>query len=93
MRQVERDHLDIREGVAQRGDPRRARAIAVADEQRVVVEPDGVAAFDGGGRRHLRGDRDARGLEARADAPGSPRRPSLPGRRSAAPPSPTSTGS
>ena len=40
----------------------------MADEQRVVVEPDGVAALDGRGRGHPRGDRDARGLEARADA-------------------------
>ena len=40
--------------VAQRRDRGRVRAVAVPDEQRLVVEPDRVAALDGGGRGRSR---------------------------------------
>ena len=51
----------------------------MADEQRVVIEPDGVAALDRRRRRHPRGDRDAGRLEARADAVGLAEPPFLAG--------------
>ena len=67
------------ERLAESRDPGRAGAVAVADEQRVVVEPDGVAALDRGRRRHPRGDRNAGRLEARADAVGLAEPPFLAG--------------
>ena len=79
VRQVEGDHLGVRERLTERGDSRRAGAVAVADEQRVVVEPDGVAALDRGRRRHPRCHRDASSLEARADAVGLAEPPFLAG--------------
>ena len=50
VRQVERRSRRRRETRRQRGDPGHARAIAVTDEQRLVVEPERVAALDAGRR-------------------------------------------
>ena len=68
VRQVEGDHLGVRECLPESRDPGGAGAVAVADEQRVVIEPHGVAALDRRRRRHPRGNRNAGVLEARADA-------------------------
>ena len=48
--------------------PAVARAVAVPDEERVVVEPDRVSSLDSRGSVHPRGDRDPSRLEALADA-------------------------
>ena len=70
VRKVERDHLDTRERLAERADPLGTGAIAVADEQGVVVEPDRVASFGGRGRTHPRRNGHAGGFERRGDGIG-----------------------
>ncbi len=62
VRQVEGDHLDVRESPPQRLDPGVVRPVAAPDKERALVEPERVAAL--GERRSLepRGDRDARPL-------------------------------
>ena len=68
VRQIEGDHLDVGERRPECRDSGRARAVAMADEERVVIEPDRVASLDRCGSGHGRGDRHSGGFEAQADA-------------------------
>jgi hypothetical protein len=54
VRQIERQHVDIRERAGQRGDARVVRPVAAADDQRLGVEPERVAAL-GTVRRRVHG--------------------------------------
>ena len=45
VRQVEREHVDAGKQATQRLDARLVRAVRLADEQRLVVEPHGVASL------------------------------------------------
>ena len=90
VRQVEREHLDAGQEAAERLDPGGVRAVRVADEQRPLVEPDGVAAL-----RELVALEPAEDGQRQvgASASGSPRRPAFPGWSRIAPCGVTSTGS
>ena len=46
VREVEGDHIHPGEGVPESAHRRRVRPVADADEQRLLVEPDRVAALD-----------------------------------------------
>jgi hypothetical protein len=59
VREVEREHLRVREGGRELLDAARVRAVAAADEERVVVEPERVAAVDRPRRLDPGGDGDA----------------------------------
>ena len=93
VRQVEWDDVDVRQRIAELLDPGGVRPVAVADEQRSLVEPERVAALDRRRCLEPRGDRNAGRREVAAIASGSPRRPSFPGRSRIAPCSATSAGS
>ena len=56
VRQVELDHVDAGKRRAQRGDTRRVRPVAAADQERPLVEPEQVAALGGRRRLERRGD-------------------------------------
>ena len=62
------EHVRVGQRGADRRDAGVVRAVAASDEQRVVVEPEHVAAVGGRGRLHPRGDRDRRPPPARARA-------------------------
>ena len=59
VRQVELDDVHVRQEVAQGCDACGVRAVSVADEQRALVEPDGVAALCHGGCLETAHDGDA----------------------------------
>ena len=63
VRQVVREHLDVGERSRELLDAGRVRAVAAADEERALVEPDRVAALDRPGRLDPRGDGNAGALE------------------------------
>ena len=67
MRQVEHQDLRIRQRVPDPGDPGVVRAVATTDEERVVVEPEHVAAVRSRGRLHPCDDRDPGGRERRRE--------------------------
>ena len=59
VRQVEDDQLDVRKQLAQRLDAGVVRPVAPSDEERLLVEPDRVAAFRERRRVEPPGDRDS----------------------------------
>ena len=63
--------LDARQRLRDGLDARGARAVAAAGEQRLLVEPDEVAALGDGGLVHCRGDGTPAGSRSRATAAGS----------------------
>ena len=92
--EVERDHVGARrEQDPELLDAGVVRSVAASDEQRGGVEPEHVAALRRGGVAEPAGDRNAAVSRSAANASGSPRRPSLPGRSRIAPVSVMSAGS
>ena len=59
VREVEDDHLDVGERCPQGGHALVVRAVAAADQERALVQPDRVAALGGRGRLEPSGDRHA----------------------------------
>src|SRR5918998_94235 len=63
VREVEGDHVDARERLAELPDPRVVRSVAPPDEKRPLVEPQRVAALRGRGLVEAGGDGNARRRE------------------------------
>ena len=67
VRQVERQHVDLRKGDPERGDRGLVRAVADPHEQRRLVEPERVPSFREHRRAQLGHDRDSGRLERGAE--------------------------